>query len=393
MAASGALAVMAALAFGRFSYTVLLPPMREELGLSYTAAGFLATANLAGYLAGALAAGTVLRWVGPRGSAPCGLGILALSFAWTGGAEGVSDAAAARALAGAAGAVSYVHALGLVPQWFPREERGLASGVMHAGIGVGLALTGLGLPLLSGAVPATGWRVGWGALALATAGILPLGWACLRPPQAPVRVVVEPPAHPDQTPAGESRWGTSLPLLAGLYVLFGVSYVIYVTFFAEALRQRGLTSSQIGVGWAALGALSIASGPLGGRLSDRLGRLQGLAAIFGVQGVAYMAFLHGTPWGFLLSVVLFGTTAWGIPAIMAAAAGEIRQPADATTAFGHLTVAMSIGQALGPSLAGALADSTGIVDRGLWIAAVAALGGVVWSLGAALAGRRARHPG
>lgn len=112
--------------------------------------------------------------------------------------------------------------------------------------------------------------------------------------------------------------------------------------------------------------------------------------IFGVQGIAYVAFLSGTPWSVLLSVVLFGITAWGIPAVMAAAAGEVRGAADATTVFGHLTTVMGVGQAVGPSLAGALADATGVVDSGLWIATLAAVAGVGWSLAAAVAEARAR---
>lgn len=112
--------------------------------------------------------------------------------------------------------------------------------------------------------------------------------------------------------------------------------------------------------------------------------------IFGVQGIAYMAFLAGTLGGDLLSVVLFGITAWGIPAVMAAAAGEVRGARDATTAFGHLTTVMGVGQAMGPSLAGALADATGAVDSGLWIAMLAAVAGVGWSLAATVAGNRVR---
>lgn len=169
--AAGGLAVMAALAFGRFSYTMLLPPMREGLALSYTAAGFLATANLIGYLAGSMASGGIVRLLGARATAAGGLGVLALSLAWTGAAQSSAEAAGARALAGVTGAVVYVQALGLVAQWFPGRNRGLASGIMHTGNGAGLALTGLVLPLLLAAVPRTGWRVGWAALA--RAGLTP----------------------------------------------------------------------------------------------------------------------------------------------------------------------------------------------------------------------------
>jgi len=47
----------------RFAYGLLLPPMRESLGWSYTLAGAMNTANAAGYLAGALLMPRLLqRW-------------------------------------------------------------------------------------------------------------------------------------------------------------------------------------------------------------------------------------------------------------------------------------------------------------------------------------------
>ena len=57
------LAAAVSLGLARFSYALLLPPMRAELGWSYFTAGAMNTVNAAGYLAGALLAPTVLaRW-------------------------------------------------------------------------------------------------------------------------------------------------------------------------------------------------------------------------------------------------------------------------------------------------------------------------------------------
>ena len=43
----------------RFAYGLLLPPMREALGWSYTLAGAMNTANAAGYMVGA----TMMPWL------------------------------------------------------------------------------------------------------------------------------------------------------------------------------------------------------------------------------------------------------------------------------------------------------------------------------------------
>lgn len=125
-----------------------------------------------------------------------------------------------------------------------------------------------------------------------------------------------------------------LAIYGGLYGLFGLSYIIYATFFAETLRVRGLALIQTGIVWALLGTLSLASGPLWGSLSDRVGRTAGLTALFALQTIAYVAFLNPASWSLMRSVLIFGVTAWGIPAIMAAAMGDVGHAEDATTAFG-----------------------------------------------------------
>ena len=52
------------LGIGRFAYSLVLPDMRDSLGWSYSAAGFMNTVNAAGYLGGALI--TVGALIGPE---------------------------------------------------------------------------------------------------------------------------------------------------------------------------------------------------------------------------------------------------------------------------------------------------------------------------------------
>ena len=52
------------LGIGRFAYALVLPDMRDTLGWSYSAAGFMNTVNAAGYLAGALLAAPLIRRCG-----------------------------------------------------------------------------------------------------------------------------------------------------------------------------------------------------------------------------------------------------------------------------------------------------------------------------------------
>src|ERR1700687_4246107 len=58
------LAPVVGLGIGRFAYTLVLPDMRDSLGWSYSAAGFMNTINAAGYLGGALIAARLIKRFG-----------------------------------------------------------------------------------------------------------------------------------------------------------------------------------------------------------------------------------------------------------------------------------------------------------------------------------------
>ena len=63
--------------------------------------------------------------------------------------------------------------------------------------------------------------------------------------------------------------------------MFGISYIIYVTFFgAYLINEMYLTTETTGLLWALVGGLSLFSGPLWGHISDRIGRGNTLALVY-----------------------------------------------------------------------------------------------------------------
>jgi MFS family permease len=73
------------------------------------------------------------------------------------------------------------------------------------------------------------------------------------------------------------------------------------------------------------------------------------------------------------SALLFALTAWSIPALMAALAGDTFGARLAPAALGLMTIIFGVGQALGPWCAGALADATNSYSIAFVIAGAVAL--------------------
>ena len=111
--------------------------------------------------------------------------------------------------------------------------------------------------------------------------------------------------------------------------------------------------------WMQVGIVSLPSGFIWGSISDRFGRKIVLVCVFTLQALAFALFgLSHAPAAMYASALLFALTAWSIPALMAALAGDTFGARLAPAALGLMTIIFGVGQALGPWCAGALADAT-----------------------------------
>jgi MFS family permease len=382
------LVVAGALGLARFGYSLVLPAMQSALALDNTGAGALATANLIGYLTLSLLGGALASRYGPRLIASLGMTLVGVGMLLTGTASGFVSALVYRTLTGIGSGAGNVPAMALVSGWFGVRRRGLAAGVAVAGSSVALIATGPTIPLLLAARPEDGWRLAWtifGATALALAL---LAWIVLR--NSPAEIGLRPIGDGGEAEAATSarasplEWGRvyrSWPVwhLGLVYLAFGFSYIIYMTFFVRYLvGEVGLTRQAAGNLYMLMGGFSLACGLIWGGLSDRIGRRWAIALVYLVQAAAYLLFaLAPTAIGLTLSAALFGLTAWSIPAIMVAACGDILGPRLAPAALGFTTLFFGIGQAVGPSVAGAMADASASFRGGFLLAAAMAAVGLV----------------
>ncbi|MEO8715880.1 MAG: YbfB/YjiJ family MFS transporter [Acetobacteraceae bacterium] len=343
----GGLALAAAMGIGRFAYTPILPAMQRSVGFSTGTAGLLASANYAGYLAGAL-----LIAVAPPGlprrriliSCLVAVGITTALMA------GTTDARAwgvIRFLSGVASAGVFVLASGLVLGELRRQGRIALAGWLYAGVGIGIATSGLAVRVATGAL---GWRGDWLALAaVALAAVFPC-WRWLpRPdpaaPSSPAEAlqVIRPP-------------GPALALLFGAYFLEAVGYIVTGTFLVAIVnRTPGLEATGATV-WIVVGLAAVPAAVLWAAAATHLGLARALALAYGAQACGILLPILGGVGADYASALLFGGTFIGITALTLTLAGHLAPPHRTAELIGLLTAAYGVGQIIGPVFAASLAS-------------------------------------
>ncbi|MBI4962753.1 MAG: MFS transporter [Desulfomonile tiedjei] len=368
---AGLLVTIGAHGFGRMSYTVILPAMKDGLHFNYTQLGQLATGNFVGYLLMALVGGFLAARFGARVVIALALVLMGITMILTGFAEAFGFAFAMRLMTGLGNGAAYVPAMALGSAWFSVERRGFATGIVSAGIGGGTMIAGFVVPVILNAYGTEGWRLAWYCMGGAVLVIAAIAALLVRNRPEDLGLHQVGAKHTSGNPGSPKPivapldWGSVYKMpavwfLGLVYFMYGFSYPIYATFFAGYLiKEMKLSGAEAGALWALVGGLSIFCGVLWGSLSDKLGRGRGAALAYVVLGVAYGIFaLWTAKTGFYLSAVVFGLTAWSIPTIMAAAAGDYVGPRLAPAGLGFVTLFFGIGQALGPWIGGYLADVT-----------------------------------
>lgn len=363
----------------RFGYTVVLPAMQKSLQMNNMMAGMLATANLVGYLALSVIGGALAAHFGPRKVIATGVAVAGVGMLLTGTAGSFVEAALWRGLTGIGSGATIVSAMAVTSAWFPPQRRGLAAGIVVSGASLGMIIIGPVAPQLMKAYGDGGWRFCWYIFGVVTLGIALCAALFLRNNPASAQSSAASGAK-----GGGLQWGRvyrsgSVWHLGLVYVAYGFSYIIYMTFFVKRLMaDGGYTKEAAGQLFMTMGWCSIFCGMIWGAVSDRVGRKYALMTVYLLHAAAFAMFaLWPTPLGFTLSAVIFGFSAWSIPAIMAAACGDVLGPRMAPAALGFITLFFGLGQAVGPSVAGAMADATGSFVQPLLLASGIALVGAV----------------
>lgn len=340
--AAGLSALALAMGIGRFGYTALLPAMQAE-GLSDADAGIVAAANLFGYVFGSWAAGrTPPAWWRPGLLACVALSVLSTAAMATGG---FGPWLLWRALAGPASAGVFVLGVGLMLERLAALGRGDWGGFAFSGVGFGIAASGAVAFALTDAAAA------WLAL-----GALALGFAL------PAALLARPgAAHAAAPPAAPAAASPALRRLTAAYVLEGFGYSVAATFLV-AVVARGGGLDLAAWAWVVAGLAAAPAFVVWRRVARRAGLWRALGLAYAIQAAAIaLPALSAAPVAALAAAIGFGGTFLAITALTVAEARHL----GGVPAIGRVTVLYGIGQALGPMLAGWLAEARGGFDSAL----------------------------
>lgn len=371
-----------ALGLARFSYALLLPPMKADLGWSFAQSGAMNTANALGYLLGALAFPRMSRRWSAGALFVAGCMATALLMATTGMLSDTNALFAQRVATGIASAFIFVSGGVLAARLATAHPRdaGLVLGLYYGGTGWGIVASALLVPLalasFSSVHRAHGWQLAWFALAAACVVLSLIAGRAAR--RIDSQHVLRTDAASAASVAGHAPPMTRYAFALAGYGLFGVGYIGYMTFIVALLRNDGMSEGTVTGFYLLLGVATIVSARIWSRLLDRMRGGQALALLNALLALAtLMPAIVTHPVVAFASGVLFGATFLSAVASTTAFVRHNLPAAHWGRGISAFTIVFAFGQIVGPTVIGWVSDGVGL-ERGLiYSACVLAAGAVL----------------
>ena len=361
VAIAGILSLAVAMGVGRFAFTPILPVMLHEGQLDLAAGGWVAAANYAGYLFGAITAPR-MRWSAAMLGmvALVGTALLCAAMALPLGAWAW---AVLRFAAGVASAWAFVATAMWCLGALAQQGQAHLAGAVYSGVGFGIALAGLYCLVAASLNESSGAM--WVQLA-AICGVLtiPVAWVLRSAHALATRASPKGAAAQSDPPHMRS--------LVVCYGALGFGYILPATFLPVLARSVVDDPRLFGLAWPVFGLTAAASTFIAGRAMRRFTRLQVWAVSNVIMGIGVLLpslWLSG--WTIGLSALCVGgtfmiVTLAGVQEVRARAAG------DATPFVARMTAAFALGQIAGPIASSLLLHVPRFAHDGLAVALQAA---------------------
>jgi predicted MFS family arabinose efflux permease len=328
IALSGTAATCTGIGLARFAYVPLFPAMVAAGWVDGAEAGLLGALNLTGYLIGVGGVRALARRVSVPRALDMGMAFAVLAFAACAWHGGLAWLGFWRCLAGISGGMLMGLAGPSVQAVTPPERRGRAGGMVLFGVGGGITLGALLVPLLLQGGVAMAW--------LGLAAVACLLWLVMRP------------FWPRPSAAETAPDGRAPPALGIIiaYALSGAGLVPPMLYLSDlAARGRGLGVA-LGAGmWLLFGLGCIAGALVGGRAVDRWGGRLAILVWMVIQSIALALALPAALWVLVPLGLVSGLAALGITTVALAAARE-RAGALAGVIWVRVTAGFAVAQAL-----------------------------------------------
>lgn len=361
------------------SIAAVAPFLIAELGFSYSMIGLL----MGLYMLPGILLTIPGSMLGERfGQKPVMLVSIALMMGGTLGSvffTGLGAMIALRLAGGVGAVVLNTQTNKVVTDRFAGRELATAMAIAASAFGLGI---GIATGSLGGLAELTSWRTALVVTICITAAMMGLMMGLYRD---------EYPAGPaeaekrEDAPAGKSplwnltRQETTLMAVAGLTQSgFVVGYILFMTFAPVLLIERGAPISAAGalVGVAAL--VAIFSVPLGGMLTDRIGKYGDLLVAGCAAGTALSCALFSFTGPALLWVMLFGLIRGGCTGGILSLPGQVLRPESRGAGMSVFFTVHYIALAVLPPLGGWLRDSAGaawavMLAAATWLSIVGSL--------------------
>ncbi|RJG04890.1 YbfB/YjiJ family MFS transporter [Noviherbaspirillum cavernae] len=371
-----ALSLGAAISLGlsRFSYALLLPPMRSDLGWSYLLAGAMNTANAAGYFAGALVTPALMRRFSAQTALVGGSILTGIFMLLSGFVIDADMLLSQRVLAGIASAFIFISGGVLAARLgaLHPQRAGLLIGLYYGGTGFGIALSALLVPATLERAGAHGIAHGWQWAWLALGGICLLATLAMALPARSIDGATAGGGGQRHFRVRAFGFG-----LAG-YFMFGVGYIGYMTFIIALLKEQGMQQSVITLFYTALGLACVASSRIWAAMLDRFKGGQSLAILNALLAFAtLLPVLTAAPVAVFASGLLFGAVFLSVVASTTALVRHNLPPQAWSAGISMFTTVFAFGQIVGPTIVGWISDGAGGLERGLVFSALALLVGAM----------------
>ncbi len=292
----GGFLALATLNLMNSAYSNVLETIKAEMGLSYTQSGALMSAYFVGYMLGQIPWGMLADSRGSRPTITLSVIGVSASTMLFGLSRTVAFAMASRFLSGLLGAGIFVPSVRLVSAWFNSEERGTALGVLNIGGSVGLVAASWAVPLIS---LDAGWRLtirSAGAIGVAAGAAV---WLLLRDRDDPNNRGLNLSSLPFRD---RDFW-----LLAFTQFIRLGSYYTLIAWLPLVLKEEyGLSIVATSGALSLFNLAGMLANPLGGVVSDRVGKRSVLMTSFALLGLDVLFFagrLTGL-WVYLAVLVL-----------------------------------------------------------------------------------------